>query len=58
MKYLLLLLVLCTGAALPRAYVQQAPGSAAPQPMYGVARILLINSSCQLSLADGVQPAG
>jgi hypothetical protein len=26
--------------------------------MYGVARILLFNSSCQLSLSDGVKPAG
>ncbi|WP_375437252.1 hypothetical protein [uncultured Hymenobacter sp.] len=57
MKYLLLLLVLCTGAALPRAYAQQAP-AAAPQPMYGAARIWLLVNYCQLSLADGVKPAG
>lgn len=56
MKYFLLLLVLCTGIALPRAYAQQAPGPTAPQPMYGAARIWLLNSYCQLSLSDGVKP--
>jgi hypothetical protein len=55
-KYLLLLCVLGTGAALPAAQAQQKLVSVAAQPMYGVARIWMIGAYCQLSLSDGVKP--
>lgn len=57
MKYFLLLLVFCSGVALPAAQAQQKQVSAATQPMYGVARIWMIGAYCQLSLSDGVKPA-
>jgi hypothetical protein len=58
MKYLLLLL-LCTSAALPAAQAQQAPNAAPAKPMYGAAHIYLASSDyCYLWLADGVTQAG
>ncbi|MBO0360645.1 hypothetical protein J0X19_21980 [Hymenobacter sp. BT186] len=56
--YLLLPLALYFGAALPAAQAQQSPAAAPAKPMYGSARIWVLLSYCQLSLSDGVNPAG
>ncbi|WP_157530725.1 hypothetical protein [Hymenobacter norwichensis] len=56
MKYLLLLLILCTSAALPAAQAQQAPAPATAQPMYGAATVFRGTGGWFLILSNGTTP--